>query len=184
MIPSAHLMIDDEFLAEFKRKTEAFWQEWPITGFQSSRGARWNPGLTDAEIQAYEQTLGVHFPNDFKHMLRVMNGTTTPDIDYSNIEPYGVRDVYAYPRDVSAIRRRIEDVQEVFGMVREVLAEQGFELEAEAGLAPIFAHRYVVCGSDPSKSEVLSIMGTDAIVYGESLRLYLPQEFLPQRARG
>ncbi len=181
MIPSAHLMIDDEFLAEFKRKTEAFWQEWPITGFQSPRGARWNPGLSDEEdIQAYERVLGVHFPNDFKHMLRFMNGTTTPGIDYPNIEPYGVRDVYAYPRDLRTMRRRIEDVHEVFGTVRKVLAEQGFELEAETGLAPIFAHRYVVCGSDPSKSEVVSIMGTDAIVYGESLRLYLPKEFLPQ----
>lgn len=44
---------------------------------------------------------------------------------------------------------------------------------------PIYIHRYVVCTSDPGNSVVLSIKdGSDAIVYGNSLREYLEREFL------
>ena len=39
-------MLDDQFLLEFKRKTEAHWQSTEINpnlfGFQFQRGTRWN----------------------------------------------------------------------------------------------------------------------------------------------
>ena len=68
--------------------------------------------------------------------------------------------------------------------VQVVLAEQGYELESEAVLIPIFGHRYLVCGSDPSSSTVLSIVGNDAIVYGANLRTYLETEFLSANLSG
>jgi hypothetical protein len=59
------------------------------------------------------------------------------------------------------------------------MAEQGFDLAADADLAPIYIHRFVVCTSDLSRSPVLSINdGSDAIVYGNSLKEYLENEFL------
>jgi hypothetical protein len=59
------------------------------------------------------------------------------------------------------------------------MAEQGFDLAAEAALAPIYLHRFVVCTSDLSSSPVLSICdGSDAIIYGNSLKEYLENEFL------
>jgi len=47
-------------------------------------------------------------------------------------------------------------------------------------LVPVFAHRYVVCSSNLDDSVVLSIVvhDTDAIVYANSLREYLEEEFL------
>lgn len=60
------------------------------------------------------------------------------------------------------------------------LADQGFDLAPEAGLMPIFSHRYIVCSSDHESSAVLSIVtdDVDAIVYANSLREYLEKEFL------
>jgi hypothetical protein len=60
------------------------------------------------------------------------------------------------------------------------LADQGFDLAHEAGLMPIFSHRYVVCASSPESSVVLSVVvnDADAIVFADSLKQYLEKEFL------
>jgi hypothetical protein len=178
-------LIDDEFLLEFKRQTEARWEHEDINpgiyGFQFQRGTRWNRGLTEGEIETYQAALGVQFPNDFKHMLRVMNGT-----DLSTVNIYGSSDelqrtsvgVYSYPRDLSIVQELSRDTEQERDKIVEELLDQGYELEPNANLVPIFSHRYIVCGTDPGKSIVLSIVGTDAIVYGDSLRTYLQAEFL------
>jgi hypothetical protein len=176
--------LDEKFLAEFKRKTEGYWQQEPISGFQSPRGARWNPGLSDEKIDEYEKALGVRFPHDFRLMLKSMNGTFypkgTPD-PFATIRRHRAASMYSFPRDIKLIRQRIRDLQleYAFADIQTVLRQQGFEFKAGAGLVPIYAHRYILCGSDPSNSAVLSIMGTDAILYGSNLREYLEKEFLP-----
>ncbi len=177
--------IDDEFLAEFKRQTEARWQHTNINpsiyGFQFQRGTRWNEGLTDSEIEAYEVALGVQFPNDFKRMLHIINGTDLPTVNVygsSGVPQSEFVGVYAYPRDLPIVQEMKQDIGKDRGEIAAVLQDQGFELEPTANLVPIFSHRYIVCGSDPNQSVVLSIMGTDAIVYGDSLRIYLQVEFL------
>ena len=183
--PLAMSPINDEFLVEFKRQTEARWQHADINpvvyGFQFQRGTRWNEGLTGSEIEAYEMALGVQFPNDFKSMLRVMNGTDLPTVDVhgSRGMPQSTfAGVYSYPRDLSIVQEMRQDVDKDRGEIAAVLLDQGFQLEPAANLVPIFSHRYIVCGSDPDNSVVLSIVGTDAIVYGDSLRTYLQKEFL------
>ena len=185
----SHLIVDEQFLIEFKSKTEARWQNCQINhgiyGFQFQRGTRWNSGLSDQGILDYERSLGVQFPNDFKRMLRAMNGT-----DISTLNVYGMCGephrnsvgVYSFPRDLSIVNERIKEVQKDFSAIMSVLVEQGFELERNASLVPIYGHRYVVCGSDFNQSPVLSIVGTDAIVYGTSLRNYLQAEFLIDEA--
>jgi hypothetical protein len=179
------LLIDDEFLAEFKRQTEAQWQRVNINpgiyGFQFQRGTRWNRGLTITEIEAYQTVLGVQFPYDFKRMLHVMNGTDLPTVNVydSSGEPQRTFvGVYSYPRDLNIVQEMRQDTDKDRGEIAAVLLDEGFELESTAALVPIFSHRYLVCSSDLDKSPVLSIMGTDAIVYGNSLRIYLQREFL------
>lgn len=179
--------VDDKFLAELKRKTEKLWRESPISGFQSPRGAQWYPGLSEQEIKEYEQTLGMRFPDDFRHMLRMMNGTYyptgTPD-PFAFISRQKAVFIYSYPRDIDLVRQRIEDLdlESSFLYLQNVLRMQNFDLEADAGLVPIYQHRYVVCSSDPATSTVLSIMGTDAIVYGNDLKEYLQREFLSAKS--
>lgn len=181
------LMLNRDFLGHFKRVTEANWAaqavDPTIYGYQFRRGTRWNAGLADEAIAEYEGTLEVRFPNDFKTFLAAMNGTdlTTLNVYGSCGEPHreGVG-VYAYPRDLGIVKERIEHIRPFRAEVASDLAEQGFDLSAEASLVPVFSHRYVVCAPNPNSSVVLSIVvgEVDAIVYGSSLREYLEKEFL------
>jgi hypothetical protein len=179
--------LNSAFLDDFKRATEAKWDIQSINptvyGFQFQPGTRWNLGLSDNAIAEYQDTLGVQFPRDFKTFLRAMNGTNLPTLNiYGNSgePPRRSAGVYSYPKDIEIVRQRIEDVRKSRDEITANLAEQGFELPAETGLVPIFSHRYVVCTSNPESSAVLSIVvnGTDAIVYGNSLKEYLESEFL------
>ena len=179
-------MLSSEFLAYFKDVTETQWRNQQLNptlfGFQFQQGTRWNPGLTDAEIASYEAILGLRFPDDFRSFLRVMNGTDIPTLNiygYSGEPSRQSVGVYAYPRDMELVKRRIEEARDWRPEVAATMAEQGFDLAADAGLAPIYIHRFVVCTSDLNSSPVLSIYdGSDAIVYGSSLKEYLEREFL------
>jgi hypothetical protein len=180
-------MVSHDFLAEFKRATEEKWSQQSInptvSGFQFQRGTRWNPGLSDDKIAEYENALEVRFPLDFRAFLRVMNGTDIPTLNvyaYSG-EPHRTSvGVYSYPRDLEIVEQRIEDVRESRDEIATDLTNQGFDLPTEAGLVPIYGHRYLVCTSSLSCSVVLSIVvhSTDAIVYEKSLQEYLKREFL------
>lgn len=180
-------MLDANFLAAFKRATEEAWSArsiYPaVYGFQFQRGTRWNKGLTDEMVAEYEDALGIHFPNDFKSLLRMVNGTDLPTLNvYGHCgEPFRESvGVYAYPRDLEIVSLRIEDVLRNRARISADLSDQGFTLPADAGLAPIFSHRYVVCTPDTESSIVLSIVvdDVDAIIYARSLREYLETEFL------
>jgi hypothetical protein len=186
MATQSNLIVDDKFLLEFKSKTEARWQNCQISrgiyGFQFQPGTRWNPGLTDREIADCEKGLGVRFPHDFKRMLRVINGTDIPTLNVYGLcgEPHRTSiGVVSFPRDLLIVKECIKEVHKDFPAIVSVLSDDGFELEKNASLVPVYGHRYIVCGSDLNQSTVLSIVGTDAIVYGDSLRAYLQVEFLP-----
>jgi hypothetical protein len=69
------------------------------------------------------------------------------------------------------------DAREDRDGIAQVLLEQGFHLPVDAGLVPVYSHRFLVCGADPLDGAVLSIVGTDAIVYGGTLLEYLCSEF-------
>lgn len=178
------------FLTEFKRKTEEKWSELThdpnISGFQLQKGTRWNPGLSDEKIAEYEASIGVQFPHDFKAFLREMNGTDIPTLNtygHSGQPPRESIGVYSYPRDIEIVKQLINNVSDPKYRIdlADVLAKQGFDLPSEAKLVPIYIHRFVVCTPNLNSSVVLSIMDTDAIVYGGSLKEYLEKEFLSKR---
>lgn len=171
---------------EIRQRTEALWAGASINpgihGFQIQPGMRWNTGLTVDEIDGYERALGVRFPESFRCMLSVMNGTDLPTINLygSSGEPACERPgVYAYPRDLVLVRSMMERVEADRAGIAQALMEQGFYLDLSAGLVPVYSHRFLVCGVDASDGPVLSIAGTDAIVYGGTLIEYLQAEFYP-----
>jgi hypothetical protein len=127
--------------------------------------------------------LEVRFPHDFKAFLREMNGTDLPTINvYGSCgEPHRFSvGVYSFPRDIEPVKEGIEHLRSTLTEIRSDLAQQGFALPLHANLVPIYAHRYLVCSSNPDSSVVLSIVvhATDAVVFGDSLRKYLEREFL------
>lgn len=179
-------MLTDEFLVDFKRSTEDHWRhteiDRTISGFQFQRGTRWNPGISDQQIDEYEGLLEVRLPEDFRKLLRVMNGTDLATINVYAFSGEPLRQsvgVYSYPKNLGEITQRMKHVEAYRDELVVTMAEQGFSLSPEDSLVPIYIHRYVVCTSDPASSVVLSIDdGNDAIVYGDSLREYLVREFL------
>jgi hypothetical protein len=186
-------MISSEFLTWFKAATETKWSRSSINpgiyGFQFLPGTRWNPGLSEAAVREYEEVLDARFPNDFRALLRFANGT-----DRETLNVYGSSGepssrwvgVYSYPRDIEIVREQIEYVSPHLDEICAHLAMQGCSILPGSRLVPIYAHRFVVCGSDPESSVVLSIVINgapdspipDAIVYGRSLESYLRSEFL------
>lgn len=177
-------MIDKNFLLNFKRSTEHKWRnkklKMGIYGFQIQRGTRWNPGLSDKEINQYEKDLGFPFSPELRTLLQVMNGTDLPTLNvYGSCgEPYRTSvGVYAYPRDLSHVLARIRTLKEVWKDTGDLLSEVGL-YAASCQLYPIFVHRFVACDPSLPGSPVLSVHGTDAILYSESLRDYLEKEFL------
>jgi hypothetical protein len=187
MTSSLYKPLDNEFLNEFKRITEAKWDSQSldpaIYGFQFVPGTRWNPGLSADAINEYQNVLGIKFPNDFKVLLAALNGTRPATLNiYGNSgnPPRQSVGVYSYPRDMNIIRERIGDIDENRSAITVNLLEQGFHLAQAARLVPIFAHRYLVSTADPESSVVLSIVvnSVDAIVYANSLREYLEKEFI------
>lgn len=179
-------MLSRNFLLRFKIETELKWSEDSINqnvyGFQFQAGTRWNPGLSDQEITAYESALGVEFPTDFKAFLRVMNGTDLPTLNIYGDSGQPSREgvgVYAYPRDLEIVRQCITEVEKDRETLVTTLAGEGFALSPTAKPAPIYAHRYAVCEVGAETCAVLSIWdSTDAIVYGRSVQEYLEREFL------
>ncbi|HUI76762.1 MAG TPA: hypothetical protein VLY24_02575 [Bryobacteraceae bacterium] len=179
-------MLNETFLDEFKRVTEAMWRRQEIdpriSGFQFQRGTRWNPGLTNDQVAEYESAISVRFPLDFKMFLQVMNGTDLPTLNvyaHCGEPPRESAGVYCYPRDLEIVKRRINEARQWRTQLAVTLSDQGFELGPESDLMPFYIHRYVVCTADLDSTVVLSIAdGEDAIVYGESLQKYLEREFL------
>jgi hypothetical protein len=175
-----------EFLSEFKLRTEERWRHTALNpstyGFQFQQGTKWNAGLSVEAVDSYERALNARFPNDFRQFLFAMNGTDLPTIKMNAAA--GARKesvgVFSYPRDVEIVKTRIEDIRSNRSEIAAELAGQGFHLDAQSHLIPIFSHRYVVCGPEPNRSPVLSIVvnSVDAIVYGHSLEDYLEKEFL------
>ena len=177
--------IDEHFIKEFRRKTEAIWKNRELNlgiyGFQIQTGTRWNTGLSENDIKQYEHHLDLRFPDDFRLILRHMNGTDLPTLNVygTSGEPHAMGvGVFSFPRDSKLMKKCLEEVARERSEIRAVLKDDGFNLDPEMGLIPFFPHRYLV--SDPNLPEVpvLSIVGTDAIVYAPNFRSYLESEFL------
>jgi hypothetical protein len=177
-----------EFLKEFRRKCELSWSRSAlrpeIYGFQFQAGTRWSPGLSESEIAEYERAIGFRCPEDFKTMLREMNGTDLPTVNifgssgHPRMTSVGV---YSFPRDLDFVRSRIEDVRQCRPQIRADLAEQNFELLESAKLVADFQTSVRSLHSCRKLQRVLSILAQepDAIVYADSLQEYLVKEFLP-----
>ena len=111
-----------------------------------------------------------------------MNGTDLATLNvygHSGEPPRQSTGVFSFPRDLDEVKRRVKEVESYRGQLTTTLAEQGFNLDPEDSLVPIYSLRYVVCTSDRATSVVLSIADEkDAIVYGNSLQEYLQKDFL------
>jgi hypothetical protein len=173
-----------DFYSQFRRASEERWQNISIQpqiwGYQIQPGTRWNSGLSEDDLARYEKEMDIRFPPELRAFFRGMNGTDKAALDTrgsSGEEPRLGPAFYSYPRDIELIRRLIDSAWTDPEQLRDTLSEEGFQLEENAKLLPIYAHRYVVCSPTTESCVVLSIWdASDSIVYGNSLQAYLKRE--------
>jgi hypothetical protein len=164
----------DEFFPWLKKSSEEYWRTIEINesifGFQIQKGTRWLTGLTHEAIADYEYEMGLSFPESYKAYLSHMNGTDTARINvYSKCgEPYRYSPgYYSYPRDLEAVKEKIEWIHEEFGITPEFI-----EAHQIPRIMPIVSYRFLVmdrCAQNP----ILSMYGRDSIFFASSLESFL-----------
>jgi hypothetical protein len=154
----------EQFFVWLKNESEKFWKSikfWisininpKVYGFQIQKNTKWNPGLSNSDIEKFEKDLGFNFPEIYKLFLKTMNGTDKPAY-------------YSYPRDLETIQEMIEWICESFEI--KVKDMDGDKIPF---IIPITQHRFLI--SDKTKrNPVLSMYGQDVIIYASSLKTFL-----------
>ena len=171
------------FWEELKRSTERAWEHAKVNsnswGYQIVAGTRWNPRLSGDEIAQLQHRFGFAFPSDYIQMLRTFNGFDRDCIDVQGGEGPSRhrRSFYKYPDDLLSQTRLLEDLETHRKVVNAVLEEEGFDSADVVGFVPIYGHRALVAFTDPTLSPVLSVVGSDVIIYGHNLQSYFRHEF-------
>ena len=155
-------MIDDnkKLFAWLKERSEQHWETTLINdgiyGFQIQAGTKWLPGLTDAEIEEFEQIMGFQFPQIYRDYLHCMNGTDQSTVNvYASPSHSFAYDVgyYSYPRDVARIKDLIAWIYKSFQIDEEFVRANQI-----SHILPIVSHRFLLidnCSTNP----VLSMYG-------------------------
>jgi hypothetical protein len=183
-----------EFLSWLRETTEAAWRrvaepsfdDHQAAGFIGAgwrRGTRWTGPLDDDTITQVEGHFGVRFPPEHRLFLQTLHSTTPwmrgAEYDGDELASYEAPGFYDWLGDEQRIRTAIDDVTDTSEFAEEIDSDYGGRRWLDGGpspqLLPIFGHRYVV--ADDSQW-VLSIVGSDAIVYGDGLRAYLLRELV------
>lgn len=184
----------EEFLYWFRQRTEAAW----AGGYPRQR---WLPGLSDEEIAGIECTWAIRFPPDYRLFLRLLHavGEEMSAGSRSRKRLVPVRKskiVYNWLLDAKDLRAAFSWPFEGLGFGLENddlfwLPEWGERpssvdarrerlreaISSAPKLIPITGHRYLLAEPLRAGNSVLSIYGSDIVIYGADLRRYLLIEF-------
>jgi len=162
------------FFPWLKNESEKFWKSIKINsgiyGFQIQKDTKWNHGLSDSQIEAFEKDLGFKFPEIYKLFLKTMDGTNEPAVNIygESGEPYAYSPAYySYPRDLKIIKEMINWICESFNI--KVGDIDGDKISF---IIPIVSHRFLIVDKS-GKNPVLSMYGDDVIPYASSLKTFL-----------
>lgn len=163
-------------------------------------GARWDSGLTQGEINNLEKKWDINFPHDYRLFLEILHCIDRPDIiehDDGDEQYEDEEDVmfYNWKKHSKEIEKRFNwpyetILQDVLGNNQVWLKSWGTrpdnDMDSEAifqqwykkapKLIPIFGHRFIINEQVKTGNPVLSIWGSDIILYGWNLREYLLNE--------
>jgi hypothetical protein len=186
-----------EFFYWVKERTEMFWSkseycvDWAI-------GAKWI-GMTEEQIDAVEAKYDIQFMPEHRAFLRILH-----TIDRKEIVDYEEDDV-AKSYQTSFFYNWLEDEEEIVSKLNwpyhtifgDVSPEKGVWIKSWGArpasieererifsdwyakapkLLPLTSHRFLVSQATLTDRPVLSVWGSDIIVYGWDMRLYLLNE--------
>jgi len=190
-----------EFLQWVKTETESHWQNMHQTDDEQNNnwiiGAKWL-GLEESHIKDIEKKYNVIFTPEHREFLKVLHAIDKKrPVEYyqENDEVFVKHDPYFYNwlSDEEEINRYLNwPYQEILKDIKRGAwfniwgTRPKSEMETEKvfynwfskapQLIPIHAHRFVVTIPNQRNSPVLSVYGSDTIVYGWNIKHYLLNE--------
>jgi hypothetical protein len=197
---------DQTFLERIAQASEEAWRSnvprdfeaAGVGGLEFQTNTRWRGGMSEAEIRRAEKTFRLTFPPDYRLFLAALH---TPDPEMAGASFVGSRLVPTTGRqfpdwtgDPAHIRRSTDWSAD--GLIWSAEADNWWPTawgprprfarnrakrirELVSGgpqLVPVFGHRFLVGPGDRAGNPVLSIYGSDVIVYAPNLWAYLPLE--------
>lgn len=138
-------------------------------GGKRVKGLKWKRGLTESEIEDFEDQLGYTFPEVLKNFYRVMNGLAIIDENFTEEEeyPFYQKLFRSYPDDINLIKENVEFEFKSFNISKEDIETKKIPM-----IFNFCGNRYLIL--DENK-QVLSIRG-GAIFYGENLSKALSKD--------
>lgn len=179
MIKKRRLKKLDNSLSSFqyiKKKSEKYWEKVDLMecwGFQIQEGSKWKKGLSESELEDFQQQLNIILPESLKNYYRTMNGLNKPGIDNNG----GEREVdfgpifYSYPDDIPIIKSTIERVMEANRVTKEIIKEQNVP-----SIFPYLGHRFLILDHEEA---VLSMYGNDIILWSDNLSRGIAMDIFP-----
>lgn len=183
------------FLDRIREATERIWVD-PYLGLGWQPGTHWRGGMTDAEVAQAEAQYGVRFPPDYRLFLQTLHTTDPERVQYVDRTIHAhigrpfhdwqggrtpIDDAMAWPLD--GLLWSIEaddDWSRSWGdrpATAEARAAKVRELAAPSPpLVPLMGHRYLVGEPLVAGNPVLSVYGSDVIVYAPTFGAWLVAE--------
>lgn len=152
---------------KIKHRTEKKWKTAVVKnlwGNQVQKDSKWKPGLSDKEVESFEEAIGFTFPEPLRNFYKTMNGLDKPGIDISgnlNSEPIYKPVFYSFPEDLELIKSQTNLILEEY----QISVTDIKNLKAPF-IFPYYGHRFLVF--DENK-QVLSIFGKDIIIWADNL---------------
>lgn len=153
-----------------------------VWGFQIQPNTKFIKGISRKEIDQLQLLFGFDFPWEYREMLLTFSTLDTAEIsidpDNNEIEYSQDNFFYQYPDDYEKSRWIINEIDENKFEAESVLSEAGFNISKIVGYIPMHHHRVLVVFEDKYLSPVISVWGSDIIMFGNNLREYLKNELL------
>jgi len=173
----------NEFLFWFKEVTERSWAREDAQTDPHYQ-AKWI-GMTVEQIKDVEESYDIKFPPDHSAFLNILHTIHTRQKDNEN--PF----FFNWLEDEAIVRMKLSFPCETIAKDSIWLNDWGVKphsIEAirdrfnewykkAPQLIPVFGHRYLVSQPYKAGNPVLSVMGSDTIIYGWNLKEYLICEF-------
>lgn len=171
---------DEEFFQKFKRETEKRWSTAEVNksvyGYQIQKGTKWKDGLRMDQVLSFEDILGCALPSTLRDFYSNMNGLDKPGVNVygESGEPYSYIDIfYSLPDDIDRINDQLQWVFQEFQITRADLMKRNIPM-----IFPVCLHRFMLI--DGVNNPILSMYGSDVIVYSSTLKHFLVKDFLLQ----
>ncbi len=85
-----------------------------IYGFQIQENTTWKPGLSEADLQKFQNVIGFAFPEPLRNFYKVVNGLSKPGINmYGSVgtKPTFSQVFYSYSQDIDKIKELIKTIR-------------------------------------------------------------------------